>query len=508
MPSALRMTFSAFYGILPVKHVNSSGLHYCYMSRERKVNIMASATFGVILGTRGFFPDHLCAGGRQAILEALEQNGFGTVMLGPDCGKSGAIESVSEARACAELFKCHREEIDGIIVSLPNFGDERAIANAIRWSELQVPVLVQAFPDQPEKMTVADRRDSFCGKMSACNNLRQYGIAYSLTSRHTIDPASRDFAADLDHFAAVCRVVRGLKHLRIGMIGARPAPFNTVRFSERILEANGISVETLDLSELLGRANRLAGSEKAVRLKIEAIKGYTGTDGVDGEALVRMARLGVVIDRWMVDNELKASSIQCWTALEDFYGVVPCTLMSMMSEGLLPSACETDIGGLLGMYVMQCAAGRPSALLDWNNNYGDDQDKGVMFHCSNLPASFFDRHRMDYQAIIAGAVGKENTFGTMVGRIKPGPFTFCRVSTDDTEGVMAGYVGEGRFTDDRLQTFGGYGVFEIPGLQRLLALICAGGFEHHAAVNLSSVAAPVNEALRHYLGWDIYYHDA
>ncbi|MDD5706884.1 MAG: fucose isomerase, partial [Kiritimatiellae bacterium] len=242
--------------------------------------------------------------------------------------------------------------------------------------------------------------------------------------------------------------------------------------------------------------------------KLAALKNYTRTRGTDAASLLRMAKLGVAIDRWVADKELKATAIQCWSALEEFYGVVPCALMSMMSESLIPSACETDIGGVIGMLAMQCASGQPSALLDWNNNYGSDPDKGVFFHCSNLPKSFFERHRMDFQEIIAGTVGKQNTYGTITGRIRPGAFTYCRVATDDLNGAIAGYVGQGQFTNDKLETFGGYGVFQIPDLQGLLNHICETGFEHHVAVNLSEVAEPVYEALARYMGWDMYGHDA
>ena len=313
-------------------------------------------------------------------------------------------------------------------------------------------------------------------------------------------------SSDLSSFATTCRVTRSLKHARIGAIGARPAAFNTVRYSEKLFERSGISVETLDLSELLGWIQRMPDSEPAVKAKLAAIGAYTGVQGIPTLSLMKMAKLGVAIDRWMQEKALSATAIQCWTALEEFYGVVPCTLMSMMSESLLPSACETDIAGLLGMYVLQAASEQPAALLDWNNNYGDDPNKGVVFHCSNLPRSFFAEQRMDYQAIIAGTVGKESTFGTIVGRVSPGPFTYCRVSTDDLEARIASYVGEGRFTDDVLDTFGGYGVVEVRDFQRLLQTICRRGFEHHIAATRATVADAIGEALETYMGWDVYRH--
>ena len=465
-----------------------------------------SPVFGLIVGNRGFFPSHLCSTGRTDVLGALDREGMRAIALAPDATPYGAVESLADARACADLFRAHRDEIDGIIVTLPNFGDERAVANTIRWADLGVPVLVHAFSDEGGRMSIEHRRDSFCGKMSVCNNLRQYGIPFSLTSRHTFAPADPGFGVDLRRFAATCRTVRSLRHARLGAIGARPAAFNTVRFSEKLLERAGVSVETLDLSEILGRINRMTDTEPPVKEKLAAIQTYTQVKGIPTLSLMKMAKLGVAIDRWMQEQQLNATAIQCWTALEEFYGVVPCTLMSMMSNSLLPSACETDVAGLVGMYVLQAASGSPAALLDWNNNYADDPDKGVVFHCSNLPKAFFGDQRMDYQEIIAGTVGKENTYGTIVGRIAPGAFTYCRVSTDDLDGVITSYVGEGRFTDDRLETFGGYGVIEIPRFQELLRTICRRGFEHHVAATRASVAEALEDAFDTYLGWDVYRH--
>jgi L-fucose isomerase-like protein len=475
---------------------------------------MKKITLGVIVGNRGFFPSHLCEAGRATILKVLEEEGIQAVALSPEDTPYGSIESLVDAQKCADLFKQHSDEIDGVLVTLPNFGDERAIANALRWAGLDVPVLVQAFPDEAANMTIADRRDSFCGKMSACNNLRQYGIKYTLTELHTVDPKSESFRKDLRRFAAICRVVGGLKNIRIGALGARPTAFNTVRYSEKLLERSGISVETLDLSEAFGRVERLADDDPVVVQKLAAIKDYVPTSGIAEDALMKMAKFGVVVDGWMDETQLVASAIQCWTSMEEFFGVVPCTLMSMMSNRLMPSACETDIAGVVGMHALALASEAPSAIVDWNNNYGDDPDKGVIFHCSNLPKDIFvdetissdDVPVMDYQEIIAGTVGKENTFGTVVGRVRTGPFTYLRVSTDDLNGKIVAYVGEGELTDDPIKTFGGYGVVRVPQLQQLLQYICENGFEHHVAVNLSQTASAINEALAKYLEWEVYLH--
>ncbi len=465
-------------------------------------------TLGMIVGNRGFFPDHLARTGHQEMKSALEAAGAKVIALTDADSKYGAVETRQEAAKCAALFRKHQDEIDGVVVTLPNFGDERAIADTLRLADLRVPVLVQATPDTPSKMTIRDRRDSFCGKMSACNNLMQYGIPYSLTALHTVLPQSEAFRRDVEWFLAVCRVVKGLKRLRIGAIGARPAAFNTVRYSEKILENNGISVETMDLSEILGRIERMKDTDAEAQAKLASIKKYVATQGIPDAALMKMAKLGAVIDKWMKETEVTISAIQCWTSLEEFFGVVPCTVMSMMSDDGLSSACEVDIAGVVGMHALQLASETPSALLDWNNNYADDPDKAVCFHCSNLPKHFFKNVKMDFQEIIAGTVGKENTFGTCVGQVKAGAMSYARFSTDDKRGRIRGYVGEGTFTDDPLDTFGGAGVVKIPRLQSLLRYICEQGFEHHVAANFSTVAGAVHEAATRYLGWDVYWHKA
>jgi L-fucose isomerase-like protein len=467
---------------------------------------MTNLTFGLIVGNRGFFPDHLAQSGRTEMIAAIERAGHRVVAPSPQDTKYGAVETRNEAACCADLFKKNRDAIDGIIVTLPNFGDERAIADTLRIAGLNVPILIQATPDTPGRMSIRDRRDSFCGKMSVCNNLTQYRIPYSLTTRHTETPDSDFFVRDLAWFGQVCRVTRGLRRLRIGAIGARPAAFNTVRYSEKLLEGAGISVEPIDLSEILGRINRMHDDDPAATAKLEAIRKYVPTDSVPCDALLKMAKLGAVIDHWMQQTQVSISAIQCWTSLEEFFGVVPCTIMSMMSDNLASSACEVDICGVVGMHALQLASETPSALLDWNNNYGDDPDKAVCFHCSNLPKHFFRSARMDFQAIIAGTVGRENTYGTCVGLVKSGPMSFARFSTNDREGTISGYVGEGAFTDDPLDTFGGAGVVHIPNLQGLLRYICENGFEHHVAANLSSVSTAVREAATRYLGWSVQQH--
>lgn len=467
---------------------------------------MAGMTLGVIIGNRDFFPDVLVGEARRDQLQLLGELEIDAVLLGEQATKLGAVETWEHAKCCAELFRANRDRIDGIIVCLPNFGDEKGIADTLKLSGLNVPVLVQACPDDLDRLSVERRRDAFCGKISVCNNLRQYGIPFSLTQDHTIHPLSEEFRRDLTGFVALCRVVGGLRRARIGAVGARPNAFNTTRYSEKLLQAAGISVSTLDLSELFGWIGRIAEDDSRVRQKVAEIGDYASATHVPGSAIVRMAKLAVALLEWMERNSLDATAIQCWSSMQQNFGINACTVMSLMSERLMPSACEVDITGVVAMYALQLASGRPSALVDWNNNYGDDRNKCVFFHCGNWAKSFLPGIRIGTAPILGTTLGEENTFGAVAGRTPSGPVTFARVSTDDLNGCIRAYVGQGRFTDDPLSTFGARAVVEVPDLQKLMRYICRNGFEHHAAMNASHCGSVLADAMETYLGWPVYRH--
>jgi L-fucose isomerase-like protein len=468
---------------------------------------MARHTLGVIIGNRDFFPDVLVSEARKDVLALCASLDVECVLLGEGQTKLGAVETWAHAKACADLFRQHRDRIDGVLVCLPNFGDEKGVADTLKLAELNVPVLVQGYPDDLDQLHVERRRDAFCGKVSVCNNLNQYGIPFSLTERHTLHVAAPEFREELLKFLGVCRVVKGLRGARIGAIGARPNAFNTTRYSEKLLQSAGISVSTLDLSEVLENARRLRDDDPRVRQKLADIAGYAPAPNVPNASLALMAKLGVVVLEWASQLDLQATAIQCWSSLQQNYGVNCCTIMSMMSERLMPSACEVDVAGAVSMYALQLASGTPSALVDWNNNYGDDPDKCVFFHCGNWAKAFLPDATIATAPILGTTLGEQNTYGAMAGRTPGGqPVTFGRVSTDDRQGRVMAYVGEGRFTDDPLQTFGTRAVVEVPGLQKLMRMICRRGFEHHAAMNASKSASVLHDAMETYLGWDVHVH--
>ncbi len=467
-------------------------------------------TLGLVVSSRAFFNSAYAPTAREELLAACAAAGAKALILPMDATPNGAVETRDDARKYANFFRAHRDDIDGIVVALPNFGDEIAVVETLAMADLKVPVLVQASNDTLDKTDLKGRRDAFCGKISVTSNLWQYNIPFTDTTSHTSDLSGAEFLGDLDRFIRVCRTVRGLRRARIGAIGARTTPFQTMRFSEKLLQSSGISVVTVDLSEIIGKAQKLSGDDPEVKQRLEEIFGYGRIPSyIQHDNIVKQARLGIVVDRWMQENECDASSIQCWTSVEENFGCATCLAMSMMGEKLMPSACEVDVAGAISMYALALAAGTPPALLDWNNNYGDAVDKCVCTHCGNFPKSFIgEEPEISNLGVIGTVVGPEKCFGAVKGKVQPGPLTYFRLSTDDRNGVIKTYVGEGQFTDDPFPMDGGIAVTDVPRLRDLLRFITRNGFEHHVAMVRGHHAQVVDEAVSRYLGWQNYHHEA
>ncbi len=466
--------------------------------------------FGIIIGTRAYFNSELAKDVRKQLLRTLADEGYDYVILPEDATPTGSssIETREDGLKCAELFRQNRDRIDGIIVSLPNFGFEIGIINAISVADLNVPILVQACDDENDKVDLDSRRDAFCGKISVCNNLYQYGIPFTDTTLHTYSIYSELLAKDINKFAGICRVVNGLRHARVGAIGARPAGFQTVRASEKLLQKSGITVVPVDLSEILGAARKIEDTDVELLKKLEEIKCYAVVPKEYNDKLVLQAKFGVAVERWIEANQIDAVAVQCWDSLEQNYGCAACVTMSMLGEKLLPAACEVDIAGAVSMYALTLAAHGQSALLDWNNNFAEDRNKCVCTHCGNFPKSFVRNDlKLGTLGVLGRTLGKVNTFGAVYGKVTKGDFTFFRISTDDTKGVIKAYLGTGEITDDPYGMDGCIAVTKVDNLQILMKHICKNGFEHHVAMVRNDVKNILNEAIEGYLGWNLYVHE-
>lgn len=468
---------------------------------------MNHTTFGLVVTTRGFFNPELARVGRDKLIRKLVSMGHGVVVLSDEDTQFGCVETFADAEKCAKLFQTNRDSIGGIIVSAPNFGDEVGTVNALSLAKLDVPVLVHGADDNLNKMSLENRRDSFCGKLSICANFYQYGIKFTNTSLHTCDVDSDAFTKDIVNFDKVCKVVCGLKSARIAQLGTRPGAFQTVRYSEKLLQRSGITIIPADMSEIFGYAKSLPSNTK-VSDKIHEIRSYGKVPScIPMESLDRSAKLQIAIEKFMDDNKCVAGAVQCWDSVELNYGCAACLPMSMINEKGRAMACETDVTGAVAMYAMSLASNEPSGYLDWNNNYEDEREKCILIHCSSYPKSFFGRDfEISNLDILGNALGQDKCFGACKANVAAGDMTFAKVSTDEFKGVVKAYVGEGVFTNDPISTAGSPAVVNIKNLQQLMDYMCKNGYEHHVAMNRSFVADVLKEAFENYMGWEVYRH--
>jgi len=463
---------------------------------------MDKTTFALFIGNRGFFPAALLAEAREELPRALNSLGHEVLMLDAGATRHGAVETPREGAIYANFLRENRGKYGGVILSLPNFGDETGAIAALK--DADVPILIHGYPDEMDKMGPAVRRDAFCGKLSIMDVFHQYGLKFTALKPHVVSPTSDRFRANVDHFDRVCRVVTKMRGMVVGAIGARTTAFKTVRIDEVALQRQGITMETLDLSDIFARMRAVDAGGEAYQAKAETLRNYASWIGVPDEAFVKITRLGVVLDDVIDEYRLDALALRCWLELQQQLGISACVLLGELNNRGIPAACEVDVGNAVAMYALHHASGEPSTCLDWNNNYEDEDDKCILFHCGPVPRALMagPGHIEDH-AILANAVGKGCSYGCHVGRIAPFDFTFGSMMTE--EGKLHFYLGEGSFTEDPIPAdfFGCGGVAKISRLQDVLLHIGYNGHRHHVSVTRGQVLAPVREALEHYMGFSV-----
>ncbi|MBT3377769.1 MAG: hypothetical protein HN742_06465 [Lentisphaerae bacterium] len=459
-------------------------------------------TFALLFGNRGFFPASLQASARQELTERLQALGHGTISPPAEATRHGAIETPAEGEIYANFLREHRGEYSGVVLCLPNFGDETGAIAALK--DCGVPILIQAYPDELDRMAPALRRDAFCGKFSIMDVFCQYGLPFTALKPHTVHPNSPAFAENVDFFDRVCRVHSGMKEMTVGAIGARTTAFKTVRIDELALQRHNITMETFDLSGVFHRMKLLGADEAVFKDKAEALRNYTCWAGTPDPSFDQIVRLAVVLDQMVEECGLDALALRCWVEMQEQLGISPCVLLSALNDSGMAAACEVDVGNAVTMYGLQLATGKPSICLDWNNNYGDEEDKCILFHCGSVAQSLMvERGTISDHAILANAVGEGCSYGCNEGRIAPTPFTFSSMLTD--AGELCFYLGEGRFTEDPIPDdfFGCAGVAEIAQLQDVLQTVGYLGHRHHTSVSPGHVSGALLEAWEKYLGYDV-----
>ena len=459
-------------------------------------------TFALFFGNRGFFPASLQTSARKELKAGLKKLGHKTIALPLQETPHGAVETPQQGAIYAEFLRKNHGKFGGVILCLPNFGDETGAIAALK--DCGVPILIQAYPDELDKMAPEFRRDAFCGKFSVMDVFYQYGLPFTALKPHTVHPLSKTFATNIDYFDRLCRVYNGMKNMVVGTIGARTTAFKTVRCDELALQKHGITCETLDLSDVFARLKDLKTNNRKVVGKALQLKKAASWKNVPEKAFDTLTKLGVVLDLIINEYNLDAIAVRCWSEMQQQLGVSPCVLMGLLNDTGIPAACEVDLANAVTMRALALASGTPPTCLDWNNNYGDEQDKCILFHCGPVPPSMMKRKgKITDHAILANVFGAGCGYGCNVGRIAPTPFTYASMITQD--GKLCFYLGQGRFTNDKIPAdfFGCAGVAQIPDLQTTLQTIGYLGHRHHTSATAGHVLEPLREAFEKYLGYDV-----
>ena len=457
--------------------------------------------FALYFGNRGFFPESLIGTARDEMAAALRAAGYDYLMPPAEMTRYGAVETRDEGYAYAEWLRSHSGEYDGVILSLPNFGDENGAVAALR--DAGKPILIQAYPDEIGKMDFDHRRDAFCGKFSVEDVFHQYGIPYTVLPPHVVHPSTPAFRQNLDEFAAVCRVVNGIRRFTVGCVGARTSKFKTVRFDELTLQKYGITVETFDLSELVYKVSVLPDIDPDVMQKRVRLTNYTDFSRVPDDKLTTLAKISVVLDRYIRDFRLDCITLRCWEELQTVLGVAPCVLLSELNDRGIVASCEIDLCSAINMRSMALASGQPTACVDWNNNYGADPNKVILFHCGPIAQSLMTAKGTVTDHKMFAKANPGSGWGSNEGRIAAFPMTYSNCKTED--GKLTFYVDEGEFTSEPIEPefFGCGGVAQIDDLQRKLITLGRSGFRHHTAVGVGHMASVLREAFTTYLGYEL-----
>lgn len=462
---------------------------------------MKKQTFALFFGNRGFMPAELIEGAREDMVKAVTDAGYNYIIMDKDATRYGAVETRDEGRLYAEWLKSHEGEYDGVILCMPIFVDENGAITALQ--DAGVPILMQAYPDEIGKMDFKHRRDAYCGKFSVTDVFSQYKVPFTVLKPHVVHPLSEAFAENLHDFAAICRVVKGMKRFNIGVIGARTTAFKTVRFDEITLQRYGINTESFDLSELFELVRAMDDNAEKVIAKKATLEAYCDFRNVPEEKKNMLAKISVVIDDYIETYHLDAVSLRCWNEMETYLRVCPCVLISELNDRGIPCSCEIDVCSAVTMRALALATEGPAACLDWNNNYGDDPDKVILFHCGSTAQKLMAAKGTvtSHKMFDKGDPG--SGWGTNEGRIAAFPMTYTNCKTED--GKLTVYVSEGEFTADNIEKefFGCGGVAKIENLQDKLIKLARGGFKHHTTVANGHVKSILDEAFTTYLGYDV-----
>lgn len=401
--------------------------------------------------------------------------------------EEGLLYDDEQMELIAEKFM--QEKVDGLFLPHANFGTEYVCARLAK--KLNVPVLLWGPRDERPQADGMRLRDSQCGLFATGKVLRRFQVPFTYMSNCYVDDPI--FERGVMDFLAVCNVVKTFRNTRILQIGPRPFDFWSTMVNEgELLEKFNIQLAPIPLPELYAEMKLVDHSEVEV---INQTVGYCkkcANINIREQELETIAVLKVTMKRLATKYGCNAIVIQCWNALQDEIGIMPCAANSLLIEEGIPTICETDIHGAISSLLIEAAArGRMRSMFsDWTIRHPDNENGELLQHCGLFPFSTAkNKPSIEYPVAF-------NTPGSLAMEAKHGRLTLARFDGDN--GKYSLLLGNAKGIDGPY-TKGTYLWIEVANLKRLEEKIVSGPYIHHVCAMHGDVVPILYEACK-YLG--------
>lgn len=396
-----------------------------------------------------------------------------------------AIHNLDEAEALAAWFKA--QAVDALVICPTDFGDERATAKVAE--KLGVPSLLMATKEPPAKTDASLARvsDSYCGTLSIASALHRRHLPFRFAG--VLFPDEPAFVAEAEAFVRAVAVVKGLRNARLGQVGVRPGPFETVGYDEHaMIRKFGQNVICANLSDIVADAKALTADNEDVQATIADIRANVPIITVADDYLLNASRFEVALKRFYERNRLSAMAVQCWYAIQREMGISLCALYGRLTGQHMLTACETDMLGALAMICnYQAAMGQALPhFIDWTIQHREDPNLLLVWHCGNAPTCLAAdascvalRSRGDMKGELAIDEGNVQA-GLFQFQLRSGPVTFCRLAELDGHWKML--IAQGEIEPSAETLAGTWGWVRVADHARLYRTLVEEGFIHHASM--------------------------
>jgi len=402
--------------------------------------------------------------------------------------KMGLVADDEDAEKIIGLFK--ERKINGLLLVTLTFGDELAgarIAEEFR----RYPIMILATKEPPVLPGGFRRSDSFCGTLSLASALRRRKIPFLFGG--IVFPEDEEFVKSMDTFIRVISIYRKFIGARIGLIGPRPERFETVTFNEVAMAKKFKQrVVHITLLEVIRKASKLSDNDPRVEAIVKEVSKYADLSKISREALLKIAKLEVVLRKIVSEKKLSGLGFRCWTDIQRYYGISPCHVLGRLTQSGIMSSCEVDIYGALSMMIQYMASleSTPPFFIDWTIRHPSKPNVFLAWHCGNMPPTLCSgRCSLLYHSIMYRDVGIENAQGTFEGRLKPGVVTIVRLV--EYNGEFKLFVTKGKALEEEGPFRGSWVWVEVKDLNKIYRTLIEEGFVHHASMIYGDYVEPI-----------------